>query len=180
MAERLDNKIGSLTALNQIASTLANLGREGEAWELFNQELALAQALGNRVKIGTALSNLGWLSEHRADYPSALRYYKESLQIFLALGDVWQVPFLRVNLGGVLVNLDRFNEAADQLFQAESHAKNEPDQNRGLLSNVYRILGELSYKQGDDEQAMDYFVSAAQISEIAQLQLLALTEVAVF
>jgi DNA-binding SARP family transcriptional activator/predicted ATPase len=180
LAERLKNKGGALAAMNQVATCLANLGRQEEAWALFEEELGLAQSIGSQTRIGTALTNLGWLSEHHHKYERALHYYQQSLQIFLAMGEVWQVPFVRSNIGAALINLERWEEADEQLRAAEAQGLRDLDRNRGLLSNIYRAMGELSHKRGRDSQAVDYFVKAAEISEIVQLQLLALTELAVF
>ena len=85
-----------------------------------------------------------------------------------------------MNLGAALVNMARYEEAAEKLKKAEALIAKEPERNTGTRSNIYRVLGELHYKQGEDEIALDNFLAAAEVSDFVTLKILALTELATF
>ena len=82
-------------------------GNYGRAREMHEQRKAMAEALGDRVRVATACGNLGKCYDSTGDYVRALAMHEENRAICEALGDragegVRQLWEVLLEHGGIL------------------------------------------------------------------------------
>jgi Flp pilus assembly protein TadD/TolB-like protein len=140
----------SFAVFNQLAVLYYDLGRYGDAAEMFRRA---ARAAPDSPR---ALSNLGGTETMRCNYPAALEAYKKALQIDP------NYPSAISNLGMTLLWTGHPVEAAASLERA-AREKPADFQIRGNLGDAYRA-------QGDPRKAGEAYATSIALSR-AQLGL---------
>jgi predicted ATPase/DNA-binding SARP family transcriptional activator len=131
---------------NGLGIMLAELGEFEEAEDAFAKALALARELGDPVRIGTALSNLGNLAQFRGDIPDARRLITAAIDSCAGAGPERNRAIATSNLG-IVEFRDGDPAEADRVFRAalslarEIHERREEAAALRWLARVQLDLG---------------------------------------
>lgn len=143
------------TTLSHLASCRRRLGDIPEAESLFLEALAIRRASGNVETTAAAINNLGSLRREIGDNDGAIQLYRESLELLAAVteADDWRVGHVMTNIGSVLIDADRFDEAERMLEDAESVLRDRlpADHPKRLVGTLERIR--LLMRRGDEQGA---------------------------
>jgi len=142
LARKLE--VGEADAHYGLASSLAHLGRTGEAVAEFEKALQLRHDdAPTRLSLGDALLQEGKLEEAIAQFQKAVETKPD-------------LPDARVKLGGALAQRGRMDEAIAQLQKA---VQLKPD-----LAPAHLNLGNALLQQGRVEEAIPHYEKALQIN----------------
>ncbi len=151
---RTDERPGTparLKALHASGTLAWRLGDITVARTLLEQALALSRALGDRVREGRVLSNLGGVAIHQADEVAAQAFLEQAVAIHKATGNRAMEARVLNNVAALAVNRGRFPEAqtAVERALALSRSLNNPMEEATALSH----LGFLAQQRGEYAQA---------------------------
>jgi len=124
--------------LLQMGRAVSDSNRE-EAHRLYEQSLALSQALGNRWEIARALDALGWLAWLLGEYGEAKQRHEESLAIRRALDDQRGIANSLDGLGRIALYKGQLEEA--ERLKQESVATHREIGDRAGIATGLRDLG---------------------------------------
>ena len=131
---------------NGLGIMLAELGEFEAAEDAFAKALELARELGDPVRVGTTLSNLGNLAQFRGDFPEARRLITAAVDSYAGTGSERNRAIATSNLGivefrdGDLAEADRVFRAALALAR-EIHERREEAAALRWLARVQLDLG---------------------------------------
>lgn len=112
---RLDNKIGIARAANLTGTIFGDKGDLDKASNSFNQALdAIKDETECELK-GLIHINFGIISNLRAEYNAALRYFLSALEIFEKLDDKRRISEVSLNLGMTFFRLNNITSALNYL-----------------------------------------------------------------
>lgn len=101
-ARDIDARLGNADRVavrqTQMAAALVGLDRLDEARECLKAAIPVLQSSGDYHSLGIACNKMGELSMHAEDPATAARYYLTALQIFQAMGDVYNELHTRLGL----------------------------------------------------------------------------------
>ncbi|HEY0069990.1 MAG TPA: tetratricopeptide repeat protein [Chloroflexia bacterium] len=138
------------------AGTLARYqGDFARARLLFDESLALRQALGDKKGIAASLNNLGTVAWGMGDYATARLLFGESLAVRRELGDKHSVAGSLSNLAAVCRHLGEHDEA--RRYQEESLALMRELGNKRGIATALNNLGGVAWGQGDYATARQLF-----------------------
>lgn len=86
-------------AMNQVGWFLGLLGRHDEALDHCRKALALHRTGDNRAGEADTLDSIAYNLHHVGDFAGAITHYRESLEVFAAIGEQFEVATTLVNLG---------------------------------------------------------------------------------
>jgi non-specific serine/threonine protein kinase len=95
-------------ALLDLGGVLLDRREARQAWDLFEEALAVARDLGDSNFAAVLLGNLGVAARDEGDYVAARAYYEESLAL---RGGTWHTALNLLNLGGVSFEEGKADEA---------------------------------------------------------------------
>jgi len=186
---------------NGLGIMLAEQGEFEAAEDAFAKALELARELGDPVRVGTALSNLGNLAQFRGDIPEARRLITAAIDSYAGAGPERNRAIATSNLGivefrdGDLAEADRVFRAALALAR-EIHERREEaaalrwlarvqldlgavDEARALLEDSIPATDEVGDRHGiADSLEIAAAVAAAEGSPVEAAQLLGAAEAA--
>ncbi|HMN96878.1 MAG TPA: serine/threonine-protein kinase [Phycisphaerales bacterium] len=110
------------TSLVHLASCRRRLGDFAEAESLLIEALDVRRALGEPASIAATINNIGSLRREIGDPGGALERYRESLALLRAepVDHDWRVAHVLANIGSLLIDLARLDEAATALDEADA------------------------------------------------------------
>ena len=126
------NEAKGMVRLTQKASILIGLEQFGEAEKVLAQAIPLLRKSGDRQSLGIACNKMGMALKSQQREDEAVPYYREAIEIFLELGDIYNEVHARRGLYEALwksnpdeakVNLDRFNYLKDSIYNSVSAEK---------------------------------------------------------
>jgi len=130
---------------------------------LFDLGLRGARAGRDRDGESRMLRGLGNAAELVGEFELALRRYQQAHRIAVELDDPALVAIAGDNLGGILAELRRFDEADAHLRTSlELYRRLGDCQGEAVALNN---LGVLAQDRGEDEQAFDYYRRALELHE---------------
>jgi len=147
--------------LNDIGVVHRNLGNYPLAGQFLNQALTIRQNINDPQGIGQTLMNLGALASSQADYPQALNFYQQALDILPAEESYGSAIILN-NMGEIYRGLGQPKkalasfQAALPLFEQES----DPFAVGITLSNI----GAVYHALGDYSQALAFYEKGLAIA----------------
>jgi DNA-binding SARP family transcriptional activator/predicted ATPase len=127
------------------AQVLWRMGRSkvgsdrNEARRLFEQALALYQAVGDRWGMANTLASLGGVAWNLGDYQEARRWHEESLAIRQSLGDQRGIAASLMAVGSTALSQGRLDDA-EQLVRKGCALHQEIGDQRGIADGL-RHLG---------------------------------------
>jgi tetratricopeptide (TPR) repeat protein len=126
-----------------------------EARRCGEQCLEAARRANYQLGVQSALNELGNIALLQGRPEEALRHYQECLQLNEETGDRYSSAGLHVNVGLVLEQLGRWEDAAGSLSRAVGICEEQDFGDIG--SYALNALGELLLKRGKAEQAVGLF-----------------------
>ena len=107
-------------AAQNLAVTYKYVGRFDEADELYRRALTLAEAGGDDALVATICHNLGGLAHARGAAAEGIAWAERGLAVRTGLRDDLGLAADRGALAGLLIELDRLDEAATLLAEARA------------------------------------------------------------
>jgi tetratricopeptide (TPR) repeat protein len=147
-----------LSLLAGRAHVLLRLGREAEAREAAERQLAIADRLADPEHLATARHDVGLLALRLGEADRAARLLRSALD----LGARVSRPQLRLALAEALVDLGRLDEAEHQLRSTALEPVTPGDLPSTLVPRLTWVQGRVARARGDRELARRRFVDAAE------------------
>lgn len=159
--ESLGDKVGTSNLLNNLGAFYADKGEDSKAVEYYTKSLDLAQQSENKLRIETALSNIGVIySKNPATNNKALEYYLKALPYALDIKDDESTGIIYTNIGeAYAVNNDLsksqyyYNLALKTLGSSLS------------IAYAYNDIGKLYIKKNDYDSAALSFNKAYAVAQ---------------
>ena len=163
IAQRLDDKRGTVVALRWKGEISRLRGDYKQALEIYDQALKLAEELGVKTLVGGVLNSIAIVYSIQGDYPKALALFQRSLQIKEEIGDKLEIAVELLNIGNVYVYQGQKVRAL-QVFERGLNFSEETG-DKATASAVLNGIGNVYYSQGNYEQAAEYLQQALKIKQ---------------
>lgn len=155
--------------LNNLAEVYRVQARWSEAGSLYLRALEILREEGSPGEIATALANLALLEAARAHYASAEMRFREALALLQGLPepDPLDVALQQTNLGEMLIDLARFQEAEDLLLAALEIRRELLGDANPLVASSQEGLARLRKAQARFDEAESLLRASLEIREAA-------------
>lgn len=133
-------------------------GKPNDAFEYYTSaEAILKTDPAQRRNLGVLYIGKGNIATDQKDYPKALTFYQQALRIFKDYAESAQptINLIYVNLGYVLENQDKYQEALNSLFTARKNDSKSP-----LVIRIDRNIAGIYDKQEKFSEAQKYYLSS--------------------
>jgi len=153
------DRSGAASALNSLASVLADQQDITRAQRMYEQSLATSEEIGDRRAMSAALNNLGIFLKDQGRLREALEAHQRSLALRREIGERNWTAVSLSNIGVVLFEQDRLREATTYYTESLSVAREIGDK-RGLvralhnLAIVQREVGDLTDARAALEESL--------------------------
>jgi predicted ATPase len=137
-----DTRLEKAFVLAEMGYIAVVSGNREEAGRLYEQSLALYQALGDRYGTALALYALGEVAQHLGVYDQAKQWYEESLAIRQALGDRRGIADSLSSLG-LLANFQGRTEEGECLARGSIAIRRELGGQVGIARGLYDLSASL-------------------------------------
>lgn len=127
-------------------------GEYDEARKLFQEKLQLAEAATDRRNVANALGESATAFAKQKRYPEALQNYDAAYPIFKNLGEKRSIAYNRMNLGHILWQLGRYEDARSSLDEAEAIAN--VTQSMAVLAEIKLIRAQIELSSGHYPEAI--------------------------
>ncbi|MDH5589294.1 MAG: tetratricopeptide repeat protein [Gemmatimonadota bacterium] len=155
LIEDLPDAQAEVTTLNAMGWALMELGRYEDAIGTLERSRSRAEGEGDRPGLARALNNLGVIQRRTGGYALALEYFRESMDIYRALGDEEAQATSLNNLSVVLGwDLGTYDRALDYQLQALEIREARGDR-EGIFQS-HNTLGVLYANLGDYPEALHH------------------------
>ena len=145
-----------------IASELRQIDRQ-KAWELADKALILAIKSDDNEGIASSLTLKGLLSEDADEYPQALNFYIEALNIYKKQGSKEDMARLHSLLGSVYKTMSNYGKAIENCLEGLKIYEAQGDLSG--IAQIYRIMGSIYKYKGDYDKSLFYYFSGLKINE---------------
>jgi class 3 adenylate cyclase/tetratricopeptide (TPR) repeat protein len=163
LAERLDEARAASRAHGIFGRVFGRIGDSEKARENLERSVALARE-SDRPEAVRALLTLGYhLEVSEADYDGAKEAYQEALEIAQEVGDLPSQVELHASLGQLAVEAGEWEEVERSTEASAGLAEREGLHGKLCFPEVLR--GVLSWREGEWEEAADYFRRAYESGE---------------
>ena len=115
LAEKAGDEENQSLAMENIAMTLKRTGEFREAIKYNSQSMQIRKRLKLVREYASCLQNLGILYRNLGNTDSALIVYRQAYDIFLGLNDSVNMVMVRYNIGNILKNQKKFQEAESEM-----------------------------------------------------------------
>lgn len=162
ITERIQQPVQEAAAHLQLGRALRRLGNYEEAWNEFQNALALAKELGLLQIEADCMHNLGNIYSHQGDYRSAIDYYKHSLRLQNDLHNRQGTGAVLNSLGIAADSQGAYTEAKAYYEQALEAFRSIGDLwGQGL---AYNNLGIVCSELGDYAEARQYYQQSLNVT----------------
>ena len=169
IAEKIGDKEGITTSLNNLGGTYASLSENVKAFDYFSRALAISRETGNRTGELIALNNLAMLYSNTGERGKAFDNYEKALSIVRSIGAKASEATM---LGNIAVDYLELGETQTALEYRETALKtsreigNTSDEIFQLIGigGIYRRMGEESKSPQHLKQALINFEQALKLS----------------
>lgn len=162
----LDNQVSLSTTAYRLGLIYFSQTRLAEAETVFQQALTLRQPLGWSWGQAHCRHALGQIAVERGDFESAAAYFEAAQQLFEAVNSQGGLMVLYTSRGRMLLYQGRPAEALAWLTKALPLAL-KGKRNAYYLSQIYRLLAQLSLKQNQLKRARAAAMDALKLVEAA-------------
>lgn len=159
--EALHDTVGTSNLLSNLGSFYADKGEDSKAVEYYLRSLDLAKQIENKLRIETALGNIGVIySKNPATDDKALDYYFQALPYAIEVNDTASIGILYTNIGEVYVAQGNLDEAERYYDTAVNVCKGTSG-----VAYTYNDLGKLARLKKDFKAAQNYFEKGYNIAK---------------
>ncbi len=132
-----------------------------EAGWLFEESLALYQALGDLYGQAQCLDGLGDIAVRQGDHKLARRQYEEGLTLRRQIGDLWGLSVSLGSLGGLAGRLGAYGEARER-FEESLALCRQVENPRGIAASLHN-LSTVAYLQQEYAEAKRFRLEALDL-----------------
>jgi predicted ATPase/transcriptional regulator with XRE-family HTH domain len=150
-------------ALNAAGDLALNVYDIASARLLFEESLAIRQALGDTNSRAYALKGLGEVARLQGNSTQAEALFQESLPLFRELGEAVSMAWVLIGLGNLALN--QGDIVAARAYHEESLAIHRASGDKRSMSAALNRLGEVARSQGDYQQAAMYYNESLNIAQ---------------
>ena len=156
-------KFGIANACNLIGFTLSgNVGHDDEAWECYEEALAIFNELGLRFNQATVLYNMSFVAAKRLESEYSLTLKQQALKIYRETRNPTKIAMTLTSLGSFEFKRGNLEEAQKNI--EESLATAGSRENNFLTSLNLVLMGCINAGLGEIETAMSFFNDSLKIS----------------
>lgn len=160
--EQIDDQTGVSNMLSNLAAVYGEQGNEEKGLEYSLRSLAIAEKLGNKLRIYSALNAIGSIYYQKtATKAKALEYLIPALPLCVELGDSSALGTISENIGEIYMYFGNYDSAR---YYYEKSINAFPNNNANA-SFAYNGLGKLSKRLGKFDDAFKYHDKAYQIAK---------------
>ncbi|HEX6022896.1 MAG TPA: BTAD domain-containing putative transcriptional regulator [Solirubrobacter sp.] len=168
--ENLRAAIGYATELGDAASALTICGNAWRYWlwrgnlTEGNELVAAALAIpdGPPALRQRALNAAGALAGETGDFPTATRFFEESLAVAREIGDEYRIARVEGNLASMALYAQRYDEAIERYERSTAYFRSI-DERRGL-SLMAQNLGIAYWGAGNHERAVELLTESVELA----------------
>ena len=159
----VDTRTVEVALLRSQGNLLMGLGRAPEAVEIYEQALALTEALDDRWERSIALFNVGEACFAVGDEETAIDYLSQAVDEKSAIGDRWGLAYTHYELARIYLQRGSMGRA---LREAESGLRLASEVgDPKIISRLTLVLGRIFVARNDLERATAHFRAALQEAE---------------
>ncbi len=163
----LGDLAGQIDCLSGLATVAKHDGDYPQMFSYFEENVALAEATGNPIRIGRAYSNTGAAYYSLGDIEVAKSYFGQALRYKEIAGDRRSLAITRFYLGLVDIEHGEFETAQADLLAALEVFREVQD--KGREGDTLAVLGRVALARGDPASAGEYLRAACQCHEEAEV-----------
>lgn len=163
LSEKLNDKRGIASSLNNLGYVSANLGKMDEALKYYLESMKIWEELGDDKGIATALNELGFVYDATDRRDKALEAYEKSLAIRLQLGDKKDIGYSLNNIGVEYKTMGNLNRALEY-FMKSLEAWEGAKHTEGI-STALNNIGYCYYLQNNLLDALQYYRKGLELQK---------------
>ena len=153
-------------ALITQAGKLRIQGSYTEALAVYDLTYRIAEQIGDKSGVATALLGIGGVRFNQADYKAALEYYQKSLSLSEAAGDRQLTATLLRGIGSIHYLQGNYVRSLE--YYEKSRKLNEALENKRGIAQLQRDIGSVYYLQGNFSLALDYYRKGLELGEAVE------------
>jgi len=150
-------------ALIAEAEKLRTQGSYTQALAVFDLTFRIAEQIGDKSGVASALRGIGGVKYNQADYKAALEYYQKSLHLSEGAGDQQLTANLLRGIGSIHYLQGDYVQSLEW-YEKSRVLKEALDDKRGV-AQLQTDIGSLHYMWGNPKLALDYYRKGLELSE---------------
>jgi two-component system NtrC family sensor kinase len=161
LVQQINFPKGEIRALAETGRVLLDVGNLPQSLEMQFKALQIAEKNHLPAEAARPLSFISSVYFALGNYPKALSYFRQSLVIAEANNNYPQVRTIKMNMGNAFEKMSQLDSALhyeQQAYREMLRAGN------GINPIVFRNLGNIQAKLGNDRLAMDYYQKSLPLS----------------
>lgn len=151
-------------ALIAQAEKLSTQGSYTQALAVFDLAYRIAEQIGDKSGVATALRGVGGVKYNQADYKAALEHYQKSLSLSEAARDQQLTANLLRGIGSIHYLQGNYDRSLEY-YEKSRALKEELDDRRGI-AQLQTDIGSLHYMWGNPGLALNYYQKGLELSEV--------------
>lgn len=161
MATELEDHFSLSKFYNKIGEFQGTIrGDLEKAHEYLLKGIEQAELAKDSMALGINCSSIGWVSKEMGNFKDALLYNYQSLDIFRAMNNPYELAYTNNNISSVYDAMGNFPKALEHCYEAI--ANGETVKNPDLLSRAYNSLGNLHLRLNEPDKALAALQKAAE------------------
>lgn len=165
--EAIHDTLGIATIVNNLGAVYYSQGSNAKALDYYLRSLSISEKIQDPFRIAQALLNTGGLYAEMLDFNKALEYYNRIDQYRISLNNPDITTAYFMGIGEIYFEQGHYDDALK--FYKEALSSNP---NMTMRANNLIKLGEVEFKKGNKEKAIDYLNNAYQTANNNNQQLL--------
>lgn len=155
LAQNLNDTSRILLCISNKSHILNFNGHAGDAFQLYEQGIKLAEQFGDVKHLPTMYQQIGWIYELRADYLPALESFEKQLKIGHSQNNKDIISTAHNNIGIIYEEMGQYDDAIKH-FKNSLEIARELKDNRGI-SNALNNMGLVYDYKGENNHAFKYY-----------------------
>ncbi len=160
--ESCGDERGVANVSNNIGIIYQKKGEYDKALEFYYRSLEIQEKLENKLGKASVINNIGIIYSNMNYKKKALQYFFDSLVLKKEIGNKKSISNSYCNIGQTYMELKDYDKALESLnlglnLAVESEAKDHQRQIHKSLSDLYKVLGDVSMDAGEHLQACEKY-----------------------
>jgi signal transduction histidine kinase/CheY-like chemotaxis protein/Tfp pilus assembly protein PilF len=161
--EELGDKRAQTFALNDVGNIYFDQKDYPRAEQFYKQALQIGKSIDFKEGMSVSLNNLGLVQTYQKRNAQALPYFMRALELRKQLNDPTLVPHSHNYIAKTYFKLGQYDSAIAHFNEGIKLCKPIVAQANSLMGAMYGSLAQLYVKQGDEQQALSYFIMAEEL-----------------